>query len=633
MRRFVPTPIRRPFVWATAVLVAVVGASTAASPSASAAVTASVSVDAGQRLATIPATGVGTNVAVYDGNMNHSAVPGLLNAAGIKTVRYPGGSYADIYHWQTNTTEGGYVAANTDFDTYMGTVKAAGAQPIVIANYGSGTPQEAADWVRYANVTKGYGVKYWEIGNEIYGNGEYGAGWETDHHSSHSATTYATNLLQYASAMKAVDPTVKIGAVLTTPGNWPDGITGPGDTQDWNHTVLSIAGSKIDFVIVHHYPTSTSEADLLAKPHAEIPGMASTLHSLISQYAGAHAADVGIAVTEANGNTYRDTAPNGLFAPDEYLTWMENGAFNVDWWALHNGTDCSKVTTVDGATDYDDYGVLSSGASCEPALNTPFAPYYGTQMITKLGAPGDTLVQATGSSSLLTAHAVKRANGDVDVMLINKDPSNAATVSLSYSGFTPSSAAPTVYTYGKNATSITSATTGSPNSQTVPAYSIVVLQLHPGGGTTTGGTTTGGSTTGGTTSGTTTGGTTTGGTTSGTATGGTTTGGTGTGNCTVTYTKSEWQGGLTADVSVTNTGSTPVNGWTLAFGFPGDTKVTSAWNATVTQSGSAVSAKNLSYNGTIAAGASVSFGFQGTWSGNDAGPTGFTLNGAACTSG
>jgi hypothetical protein len=616
---------RRRLAWAGAALLAVLGTGTATMPSASAATTATtattatVTVDAGQKLATIPATGVGSNVAVYDGNMNGPAVPGLLSTAGIDSVRYPGGSFSDIYHWKTGTADnGGYVAANTGFDAYMATMKAAGAQPVITANYGSGTPQEAADWVRYANVTKGYGVKYWEIGNEVYGNGEYGSSWENDTHSSHSATTYATNLLQYISAMKAVDPTIKIGAVLTTPGSWPDGITGPGDTQDWNHTVLSIAGSKIDFVIVHHYPSSTSEADMLGKPQAEIPGMAATLHSLINQYAGSNAPNVGIAVTEANGNRDYDTAPSGLFAPDEYLTWMENGAFAVNWWNLHNGTDCGSVTTVDGASDYDDYGILSSGASCEPALNTPFAPYYGTEMISELGAPGDSLVQAKSTASLLTAHAVKRADGDVDVMLINKDPNNAATVSLAYSGFTASSAAPTVYTYAKNATAITSATTGSAGSQTVPAYAIEVVQLHPGSGTTTGGTTTtGGSTTGGTT----------------TTGGGTTTGGTGSAGCKVTYTKNEWQGGLTADVTVANTGTTTINGWTLGFAFPGDTKITSTWNATLTQTGSTVTAKNLSYNATLAPAGTASFGFQGTWSSNDATPTAFTLDGAPCSTG
>src|SRR5204863_5861776 len=121
------------------------GAIAVATLPASAATTASVSVDANQTLATLPSTGVGTNVAVYDANMNDSAVPGLLKDGGYGMVRYPGGSYADIYHWQNNTAEaGGYVAANTDFDAFMGTMKAAGTEPIVIANYGSGTPQEAA---------------------------------------------------------------------------------------------------------------------------------------------------------------------------------------------------------------------------------------------------------------------------------------------------------------------------------------------------------------------------------------------------------------------------------------------------------------------------------------------------------
>ncbi|MFD0392375.1 hypothetical protein ACFQ3Z_04465 [Streptomyces nogalater] len=108
----------------------------------------------------------------------------------------------------------------------MGTVRATGAQPILIANYGSGTPEEAAGWVRYANITKDYGAKYWEIGNEIYGNGHYGSGWEHDDHADKSPREYARQVRAYAEAMKAVDPTVRIGAVLTAPGEWPDGVVG-----------------------------------------------------------------------------------------------------------------------------------------------------------------------------------------------------------------------------------------------------------------------------------------------------------------------------------------------------------------------------------------------------------------------
>ena len=197
--------------------------------------------------------------------MNAPQTQDLLQQAGVQMLRYPGGSYGDIYNWQDNTAPGGYVAPGTDFDSFMGTVQKIGAQPILIANYGTGTPQEAAGWVQYANITKGYGVKYWEIGNEVYGNGYYGSDWEADNHASKSPATYAENVVQYASAMKAVDPSIKIGAVLTLPGNWPDSVVASGDSGDWNKTVLSDAGGAIDFVIVHWYPSPTSAAAMLSR--------------------------------------------------------------------------------------------------------------------------------------------------------------------------------------------------------------------------------------------------------------------------------------------------------------------------------------------------------------------------------
>jgi hypothetical protein len=112
-----------------------------------------------------------------------------------------------------------------------------------------------------------------------------------------------------------------------------------------------------------------------------------------------------------------------------------------------------------------------------------------------------------------------------------------------------------------------------------------------------------------------------------------TSGGTGGASCRVTYTKSEWQGGFTANLTVANTGTSAINGWTLAFSFPGDQHITSAWNATVSQNGNAVSAANVGYNGTIAPGGNTSFGFQGTWASNDSNPTAFKLNGSACSTG
>ncbi|MFD8965956.1 glycoside hydrolase family 9 protein [Streptomyces sp. NPDC059568] len=101
--------------------------------------------------------------------------------------------------------------------------------------------------------------------------------------------------------------------------------------------------------------------------------------------------------------------------------------------------------------------------------------------------------------------------------------------------------------------------------------------------------------------------------------------------CAVTYgIDSAWNNGFTATVTVKNTSTAPVDGWTLNWTYAGGQRVTNAWNATVSQSGSTVTAKDVGWNKAIAAGGSVSFGFQATFTGSNPQPTAFTLNSAAC---
>jgi cellulase/cellobiase CelA1 len=94
--------------------------------------------------------------------------------------------------------------------------------------------------------------------------------------------------------------------------------------------------------------------------------------------------------------------------------------------------------------------------------------------------------------------------------------------------------------------------------------------------------------------------------------------------------ESQWGTGFNASVTVTNTGSTAVNGWTVGWTFPGPQQVGGAWGATLTQTGAAVTAHDVSWNATIAPGASVTFGFLGTPGGVQPAPTAFTLNGQSC---
>ena len=523
------------WIWISFLVLASALIVTAAIPSSAAAYTqqkknlsfGQVNINTGTSLGTIPSTALGINDAAWDSHLLDSSIPGMLQQDGVKVMRYPGGSTSDYYHWQSNTVEicslcGGVNASDT-FDAFMGVVQAANAQAMITVNYGSGTPQEAAGWVQYANkggpgyngpvptypggssTGHNYGIKYWEIGNELYGNGTYGSTWEYDLHSL-GPTTYANNVVAFSQAMKAVDPTINIGLVLTAPGNWPDGVTSPSSPQPWNDTVLPIACSSINFVVAHWYPqgpTGETDAGLLGAPEngevtqvsstPSIPSMVSTLRSKINQYCGSHASAVQIMVTETNSVSYNPgkqtvSLVNALFMDDDYMQWLENGVVNVNWWDLHNsiqiGTNDSS--SLYGNTDYGDYGMLSSGDSSggisEPPADTPFAPYYGLQMLSKLGGPGDQMITASSNQGLVVVYAVKQANGKLAVLLINKDPNNSYLVKLSWTGYNPAPN-PTAYFYGERSTSISVVRERGilPDyAQFLPPYSLTTLVVSPG---------------------------------------------------------------------------------------------------------------------------------------------------------
>ncbi len=709
-------PGRSAALGGSVLLAAAMAAGTAAVPAAAQDQAASVTVDATAGLGTIPANAIGLNTAVYDGDMTDSAIPALLKAAGINALRYPGGSYSDIYNWETNTAQGGYDAPGTAFDAnFIPLAQSSGAKPVITLNYGTGTPALAAAWVKDADVTHDDGITYWEVGNEVYGNGTYGANWEADAHCDTSPggspvtigsepsqtydcgpSVYASNVLQYISAVHAVDPDVKVCAVLTTPGFWPDGVTNSQYPDPWNQTVLSALGSQTQCVVVHYYPGGSSTASMLTDP-GDISGIVSTLHSEISQYAGISTpSSVPILVTETNSSIDMDTQPAALFAADMYMTWLENGAVTIDWWDEHNGI--GTVSTVDGETDYGDQGIFSNGTSgsgyTEPAVDTPFAPYYGIEMLTKLGTPGDEMVMSSSSQTLIKVHAVRDTSGGLNVLIGNEDPGSSYTVSLAYNGFTPAGTA-TVYTLANNATSITSSS-GPPSSVTVGPYSLTVVHIPGSGGT---GVTAPGapgqptvsslsSSTSGSASGTATlswpasapgsypvatyevyqegnsGTSTLADTTASTSitlTGLTvgasytynvvavdTQGNTSLPSPPVTFTvpppanascavhyavTNSWPGGFGASVTITNNTGTAVNGWTLTWTWPAPGEaVADGWDGTFSQSGETVTVTNASWNGTIAAsGGTVSLGFNGSDTGQDPAPAAFYLNGSVCS--
>ncbi|HEV7710537.1 MAG TPA: cellulose-binding domain-containing protein, partial [Asanoa sp.] len=103
--------------------------------------------------------------------------------------------------------------------------------------------------------------------------------------------------------------------------------------------------------------------------------------------------------------------------------------------------------------------------------------------------------------------------------------------------------------------------------------------------------------------------------------------------CRVDYAVSnQWQGGFGAGVTVTNLGD-PITGWTLTWSYAAGQTVTQAWNATVTQAGAAVTARDAGYNAALPTNGTATFGFNGAWTTSNPAPQAFTLNGTACTGG
>ena len=177
-------------------------------------------------------------------------------------IRYPGGCFADCYHFEDgigdidtrpyrrNRHWGGFTDNSFGTDEFVSFCRRIGCEPMICVNFGSGTPEEAADWVEYCNGApdtpfgrlraenghpEPYGIRYWDIGNEIFGD------WEIGHSS---AEDYADRYLEFYHAMKAKDESI----VFMVCG-------GDGDdrSQEWNETLRRKIGASMDALCLHMY--------------------------------------------------------------------------------------------------------------------------------------------------------------------------------------------------------------------------------------------------------------------------------------------------------------------------------------------------------------------------------------------
>jgi len=177
-------------------------------------------------------------------------------------IRFPGGCFADCYHWEDGigprdkrpTRENlhwkGNEENNFGTDEFIKFCRNIGCEPMICINFGSGTPEEAANWVEYCNGgidtpygklraengnPEPYNVKYWEIGNEIFGN------WETGHCT---VDEFAERYMEFYIAMKEKDSSIEIFAC---------GGDGNSLSQEWNDILLKKTNGMLDYITLHCY--------------------------------------------------------------------------------------------------------------------------------------------------------------------------------------------------------------------------------------------------------------------------------------------------------------------------------------------------------------------------------------------
>ncbi len=440
---------RRPYtsralVWGACLAVTTclsAGTASAATPSAGRPYV--VDIQPNHTLTAMGPSALGVNTPPWAASLLTPPVPGLVRSAGIREMVFNGGPVDDLYHWRTNSVDPlaakyGYqqLSPHYNFDQWATFARSQHETMLVHVNYGTGTPSEAAAWVRYANVDKHYGVHYWEVGEEEYGDGAVGFNFEPDGHpvSQHSAKGYATNALAFIKAMKAADPGIEIGIpVLATDATATM-------YYGWDATVLKMLGPYIDFVDEHWYPMFTKgpDAAVLATPSEIAPNLAALQRLLTKDGDGRHISiQVGETNSEVQGYPQTSSLTNALYLAETVPTLLADGAQTVDWWALQSGIQGNDTTGVG------DLGLLSSGSQdCLPASNlcaapvdTPYPDYYAMELVSSLAGPGTRLVAATSPAGAVNVHAAVQPDGRLVVLLANTDPAAPASVVLSAHGY------------------------------------------------------------------------------------------------------------------------------------------------------------------------------------------------------
>jgi len=461
------TPVSvSPTVTTTYTLTVTNSAGTAITQTATVTLQTSVTVDESSSGPAVTDQLLGMNMAAwYDAVTNDTGIVNAYEAAGIKAVRWPGGSWSDAYNWETNTECGGYASSDDTFTNFVNDlVIPAGLDVALTADYGTGEnctgygdPAEAAAWVTNA-LSLGITVSHMTVGNEEYGS------WETDNHPlKNNAATYAAATAGssgYYALIKAASPSTQVG-VSVNPGNSPA----------WDPTVL--ADAPYDFVEYHYYPeTPGSESDTFLVQQAA-QELTANINTIKSELKTAGKPNTPIYVGEIGGpysNPGKQSwsITQGLYAGQVLGEMMNDGVTRLTWWIGFgncNGTSGNDSSLLYGWQDFGAYNVFSDGPSdsgCPNAgpIGTMSPTARAFQLFSNVAVNGESVLTATvaGDTTDVVAYAATHSGGTA-LVLFNRNETVSEPVLVTLSGLTSASAV-SVETYDKAIYDLSGSPTG-----------------------------------------------------------------------------------------------------------------------------------------------------------------------------
>ena len=344
-------------------------------------------------------------------------------------LRWPAGHTSQSTAWERTPDQswGSRWLTTSHMDDFVELSRAVGADPLIAVNMKTATAQQAADMVRYANVERGYGVTWWQLGNE------------PDHRDGETSgpDEYARDAITFARAMRDVDPSIKlVGGEIMTGAH----VMGSNGARDWMTPILQQAGRELNGVSWHYYPLDSNQQSSGSSAYPTVENLfqetatdwrpssltfANEVFPHLKRQRDAYAPGAGIWVTEIAEDSANGGHPD-IVGTTAGMLWTADvmGRF-----AAHGPTAVVKFLFASGSGHQ--FTLLDPERNPRPA-------YYAYWLLARHF--GDDIAYAKSDDIRSVAvHSAVRDDGAVTILLVNKR-TDARAVTIDLQGFSATSA-------------------------------------------------------------------------------------------------------------------------------------------------------------------------------------------------